>query len=63
LYNERIYKGNYNLRREIYTNPYFRFDNLCSEINKIVASDIKKDKNRLYELLNSESVSKKMPDL
>lgn len=58
LYDERIYKRNYNLRRDIYTNPDFRFEKLCSDINKITASDIKKDKNRLYELLNSESISK-----
>ncbi len=62
LYDDRIHKGNYTLRREIYTNPDFRFGKLCSEINRIVASDIKEDKNRLYELLNSESIPKKTSD-
>ena len=52
---EQINQGNYNLRREIYTNPDFRFYNLCNNINKIAASGIEEYKNRLYELVNSES--------
>jgi hypothetical protein len=50
---EQVNKGNYNLRREIYTNPDSRFFKLCSDINKIAASGIEKYKNRLYELVNN----------
>lgn len=57
---EQIKKGNYNLRREIYTNPDYRFFNLCSDINKIAASGIEEYKNRLYELVNSKYTSSVM---
>jgi membrane protein implicated in regulation of membrane protease activity len=54
---EQINMGNYNLRREIYTNPDYRFFKLCSDINKIAAYGIEEYKNRLYELVNSKSTS------
>lgn len=49
--NEAI-AGWFELRRETYTAD--RFFNLCKEINKTVDADIRKYKDKLYKLVNSE---------